>query len=96
MGSSKSTDNRTMIARIKLPLYFSGGRVLEEERSRLAHPHRRFIPDACIAGESGERGKVSGNTLVLFLYLIRAGPYKAFLNILREAPHHGGDIAILN
>src|SRR5260370_42251323 len=72
------------------------GRLLEEQCPRLAHPHRRFISDACIAGESCERGKASSNIVLLFLYLICAGPYKAFLNISREAPHHGGNIAIQN
>src|SRR5258708_13538209 len=72
------------------------GRLLEEQCPRLAHPHRRFISDACIAGESSERGKASSNIVLLFLYLICAGPYKAFLNISREAPHHGGNIAIQN
>src|SRR6266566_1687158 len=96
MDRPKSTGNRTMIAHVKLHLSFCSGRVLKEERSRLAHPHRRFIPDACIAGESSEPGKVSSNTVVLILYLICAGSYKAFLYILRVAPHHGGDIAIQN
>src|SRR5260370_11185997 len=72
------------------------GRLLEEQCPRLAHPHRRFISDACIAGESSERGKASSNIVLLFLYLICAGPDKDFLNISREAPHHGGNIAIQN
>src|SRR5258708_35560321 len=72
------------------------GRLLEEKCKRFAHHHRRFISDACIAGESSERGKASSNIVLLFLYLICAGPYKAFLNISREAPHHGGNIAIQN